>query len=177
MAKKQVSSYLTEEEARILKESAYTQTDLLREDIIRMVYGNNDYYSRIRQSEALIEALDKIINILLNLKEKEEKNIMEYQETLKQFSLEETEDAREAIKTFNNVLKINNDNRFKNGVSGFGINKVPLSVAMSIARDGNINLRSLLSNADEKLMRKELEGYSTLLKRWKVKNMKELLKN
>ena len=176
MKKKQVSSYLTEEEARILKESAYTQTDLLRQDIIQMAITDNDYYTKLTVSETVIKIIDDTINNLNKIKAKHELLINDYEEKLSSFSCDETEDALKAIDTCNNVLRVNHDKRFVTGVSGFGITKIPLSVATSIARDGNINLRALLRKSDEKLMRNELEGYSTLLKRWKVKSMDELRK-
>ena len=176
MKKKQVSSYLTEEEARILKESAYTQTDLLRQDIIQMAMTDNDYYMKLTVSETVIKIIDDIINNLNKIRDKHQVLINDYEEQLSSFHCDETEDASNAVETFNNVLRVNHDKRYVSGVSGFGMNKIPLSVAMSIARDGNINLRALLSKSDEKLMRNELEGYSTLLKRWKVKTMNELRK-
>lgn len=174
--KKHVSCYLTDEEARILKESAYSQTDLIKQDICGFVIGNRDYYDKINEAKQIITVIDKQISVLEEEKQKYERKIEEYNEKLASFSFNNTEQAKNAILEFNQVLQTNKDRRFNLGVKGFGMNKVPLKIAESIAENANITLRHLLSNTKEDLMIKELEGYSTLLKRWHIDSMKELKK-
>lgn len=172
--KKQVSAYLSEEEARILKDSAFTQTDLLKQDISGMVIGNRDYVLRIDNIKRYLDVLyrqKEMLDVEIN---KYKAEIEKFENKLENYDCRETEDFRKAIAEFNSVLQTNKDKRFGYGAKGFGITKIPLEIAESISKKYNISIRILLSNADEELMKNELEGYSTLLKRWKVGKLQEM---